>query len=688
MYYGNAGAADSSSTAIFNFYDDFSTSTHNSYTWSGGGSSSWNATDEWLTVNTNDNVYRTMKRNVSMAASGYARVIMIKRYDWYAGSNQNDQQFKMVQDANNYYNFVATGGGYSFQGVYKQIAGVQTNSSSETGTVSALHHESVIEMWWTPSVMRMDIDGVTRKNISTNTTSLTPTYLQFTHGQINVDISSILIAESSAAVKAIATVGGETTPLTTPPDYATTYYFHVQYKDNTGAWSQFSNETYFTTINDNVPVAPTGLNAALNGSCRIDLSWSDVSSNETGFMIERKIGAGAWSELATVGEGVTSYADTSGLSANQTHYYRVSAVNSGGYSSPSNEDSAATTSLTYYQDSDGDSYGNSLVSQAACDQPAGYVLDSTDCADTNAAANPATIWYLDGDGDRYSNGTTLVQCADPGTTYYLTTELNGVSGDCNDSDPAVNPALIWYRDADGDGYSDGGKLTQCTDPGAAYYSASQLTATVGDCNDASATIKPGAAEVCDGVDNDCDNAIDEGFAQDYTYYRDADGDNYGTAGTTLSTCQASAPSGYVTGNTDCNDLNAAVKPGATEYCNQIDDDCDAAVDESCTACQSTPSAPSTLLATALNSRKIQLSWNDNSNCEDGFELEVKDWNGVWILRQTIGAAATAFTDTIGVMPSTSYSYRIRAFGGGDTSAYSDEASVTTPAYSEGDSACD
>ncbi len=65
-----------------------------------------------------------------------------------------------------------------------------------------------------------------------------------------------------------------------------------------------------------------------------------------------------------------------------------------------------------------------------------------------------------------------------------------------------------------------------------------------------------------------------------------------------------------------------------------------------------------------------------------------DWNGVWILRTTLPSGTTAFTNTIGIMQETEYTYRVRAYGEGEESAYSDEASVTTPAYSEGDSACD
>ena len=78
------------------------------------------------------------------------------------------------------------------------------------------------------------------------------------------------------------------------------------------------------------------------------------------------------------------------------------------------------------------------------------------------------------------------------------------------SDPNINPATIWYKDSDGDGYSDNTTLTQCERP-SGYKLASELTSTSGDCNDDAPTINPSAQEVCgDNIDNNCNGEIDEG----------------------------------------------------------------------------------------------------------------------------------------------------------------------------------
>ena len=84
--------------------------------------------------------------------------------------------------------------------------------------------------------------------------------------------------------------------------------------------------------------------------------------------------------------------------------------------------------------------------------------------------------------------------------------------------------------------------------------------TGGDCDDTESTVFPGAPEICDGLDNDCDGAIDDGLI--VTYYEDSDGDSYGNPLVTLEDC--AQPSGYVTDNTDCNDGEATVYPGAPE----------------------------------------------------------------------------------------------------------------------------
>ena len=114
--------------------------------------------------------------------------------------------------------------------------------------------------------------------------------------------------------------------------------------------------------------------------------------------------------------------------------------------------------------------------------------------------------------------------------------------------------LTYWEDSDGDGY------------------------VSNDCDDTDPAINPGATELCDGVDNNCDGTIDEDSAADaLLWYADSDSDGYGDVSSTDTAC--SQPSGYVSDYTDCDDGDGSVYPGAAEYCDSVDNDCDGATDE-------------------------------------------------------------------------------------------------------------
>ena len=84
-----------------------------------------------------------------------------------------------------------------------------------------------------------------------------------------------------------------------------------------------------------------------------------------------------------------------------------------------------------------------------------------------------------------------------------------------------------------------------------------------DCDDADVTVHPGATELCNAVDDDCDGQIDEAAIDFTTYYRDADGDGFGLAGHTHQAC--AAPTGYVDNDDDCDDNDAALNAFSVWY---------------------------------------------------------------------------------------------------------------------------
>ncbi len=224
---------------------------------------------------------------------------------------------------------------------------------------------------------------------------------------------------------------------------------------------------------------------------------------------------------------------------------------------------------TYYFDGDGDGYGVSSNSIQGCVAPSNYVLLSGDCDDNAANYYPGASEVcnnvdddcdasidegFDNDGDGFT--TCEGDCNDNSAIVYP-----GAMEICNGADEDCDTLLDETFDADGDG------VTVCN----------------GDCDDSNASIYPGAVEICgNNIDEDCTGGLNNGCPL-YTFYMDADGDGFGTASTTMTSYVNTAPPGYSTLATDCNDTNGTIHPNASEVCgNLTDDDCDGFINEGCT----------------------------------------------------------------------------------------------------------
>ena len=210
--------------------------------------------------------------------------------------------------------------------------------------------------------------------------------------------------------------------------------------------------------------------------------------------------------------------------------------------STSGGDDGSSGSKTYYRDQDGDGYGDPGQSLNALSVPSGYVDVAGDCDDLEVSVNPGASEVAD-----------------------------GIDNNCDGQIDEGFPGMSFYRDSDADGYGNRASMLISTFQPNGYVSDNT------DCDDSNPLVHPGATEVNDGIDNNCDGQVDEGFGGGFTYYRDADGDGYGDPGVTQ--VSTTMPSGYVTDNTDCDDTNSLVNPGAAEINDGIDNNCDGQVDE-------------------------------------------------------------------------------------------------------------
>ena len=212
------------------------------------------------------------------------------------------------------------------------------------------------------------------------------------------------------------------------------------------------------------------------------------------------------------------------------------------------------TGSEFHRDADGDGYGDPDLTEQACDVPAGHVWDDTDCDDAAWAVNP---------------GATEI--------------CNGIDDDCDaliddeDEDVDLSTGTLWYLDVDGDGYGLVDVVVlQCDSP------ADHVTDAT-DCDDSEAAVHPGATEVCNTVDDDCDGLIDDDDPDrdarvgGREVYADTDGDGYGGAGGAFLSCLV--PAGATATADDCDDTDPAISPSASEVCNDLDDDCDGLVDD-------------------------------------------------------------------------------------------------------------
>jgi hypothetical protein len=243
-----------------------------------------------------------------------------------------------------------------------------------------------------------------------------------------------------------------------------------------------------------------------------------------------------------------------------------------------------------------------LTLTLGCPDPAsdldgdGYTAEQGDCNDEDATVYPQAPDFCDGLDNNCDGAVDPLMDRDGDGAFRFHGVLCKSGNDCDDMDPERYPGapevcddvdhdcdgddhngFVTYRflpDVDGDGHGDprGPELVLCELVRSPDGYASALSEV--DCDDEDPTSYPGAEELCDDVDHDCDGDAPPRLGE-HRYWDDADGDGFG-AGPIVTTCDPEAPEGAVpaTGPEDCDDGDAAVSPEATEVCDGLDNDCD------------------------------------------------------------------------------------------------------------------
>ncbi|MDB6026402.1 MAG: repeat-containing protein [Verrucomicrobiales bacterium] len=522
---------------------------------------------------------------------------------------------------------------------------------------------------------------------------------------------------SGGAYTDIATLGANVAGYSDTGLTANTTYYYVVRASNIGGSSANTAEAAGTTL-PNAPGVPSGLAASTISATQIDLSWTDNSSNETGFVVARSAtSGGSYTDIVTLGVNVTSYSDTN-LIANTAYYYVVRASNTGGDSANSVEGSATTlpnppsapsglTALTIsatqinlsWADNSSNETGFVVARSATSGGPYTDIVtlgvNATSYNDTGLTAN-TTYYYVvrasntggDSANDVQASATTLPNAPTaPSGLSASTVSASQIDLSWADNSSNETSFVVGRSASSGGPYNDiatlGANVTGYSDSGlianTAYYYVVRASNTGGDSansGQATATTLPLPPAAPSGLNASTvsatqlnlswsDNSANE---TGFTVARSTvNGGPYSDIVTAAANATSYSDSGLTANTTYYYVVRASNTGGSSANSAQA----------SATTLPNAPTAPSGLSASTVSASQINLSWADNSSNETAFIVARSATpGGPYNDIVTLGVNATGYSDT-GLSANTAYYYVVRASNTGGDSANSGQGTATT-----------
>ena len=511
----------------------------------------------------------------------------------------------------------------------------------------------------TPTLPPIAPSGLSATATSSNTIRLSWTNNSNEQDSVVVErstTSGMRSTTSGSGFATIATLSANTTSYSdnTGLSASTIYYYRV-YAANSGGDSGFSNEASATTqpVPVTPPATPTVLSATATSSSSIDLGWTDNSTNETNFVVQRSTTSGSgFTTIATLGANTTIYTDTTGLSASTTYYYRVYATNGAGDSGFSNEAFATTEALpgqTIPTAPTG--LGATATSSSSIDlswtdnssNESNFVVQRS----TTSGSGFTTIDTLSANTTSYSNGGLSAS-----TTYYYRVYATNSGGDS--------------------GFSNEASATPDSPPGPAVIDSFVVTQNGVVTNETNFSVG-------DTVTITVNASDPNNLPLEYVFRRYRNNgfdvtlqDWSATNSLTYTFMEEDAVNGF--------SIFFGVKNNDGVDADGFFGDAQGSASFNITGLPSpaVPTAPTGLGATASSSSSISLTWSDNSTNETNFVVQRSTITGSGFTTiATLGVNTTSYIDNTGLTASTTYFYQVFATNAAGNSGFSNEANATT-----------